>query len=230
MARPTAPALAMATTAQEDLAKSDPPQHCETIESQITDDEQDASTQSKSQRDSTASPASENVTRLSWHFFRYGKGILAKLIRPLKPLDAWIHTRMRRSRFYRWRMGVLIGTCASAFVLCCNIIVLAVATSTAPKDQGSIVDIMSGSAESVSRWSKVLHLIINIFSTILLAASNYTAQVLCSPTRLDLDAAHRKGTWLDIGLLSMRNFRYLPRERVVLGLLLSVSSIPLHLL
>lgn len=155
----------MAITAQEDLVKSEPLQHYEPIESQRTDDEQDASTQSKLQRAFTASPASGNVARLWWHFFRYGKGILAKMVRPLKPLDAWIHTRMRRSRFYGWRVGVLIGTCASAFVLCCNIIVLAVATSTAPKDQGSIVDIMSGSAELFSRWSKVLHLIINIFST-----------------------------------------------------------------
>lgn len=88
----------------------------------------------------------------------------------------------------------------------------------------------SGGDVAISCWSTVFHIIIKAFSTILLAASNYTMQVLCSPTRFDLDAMHAKGLWLDIGLLSLRNLRYLPRRQVDIGLLLGFSSIPLHLL
>jgi hypothetical protein len=238
---------------QQDIAKVVSTEHIECIEVQVKDGKQVTPRQSISRRNSTASIATEATSGPTARFFRSVRRISTIASRPFKPLDTWIQNRMRRSRFYGWRMGVLIGTCSSAFVLCCNIIAVAVTISTAPRDKGPILgkffedggymtwgesnegqhhlaDIMHGSKESVARWSTIIHLIINVFSTILLAASNYTTQVLCSPTRVDLDAAHRKGTWLDVGLLSIRNFRHLPRGRVVLGLLLSISSIPLHLL
>ncbi|KAH7385181.1 hypothetical protein DE146DRAFT_702199, partial [Phaeosphaeria sp. MPI-PUGE-AT-0046c] len=229
LARLMAPASSKATAAQQDVAKDDSPQHCEFIEMQTKDDQQNVMTQSSSRRQSTASIDTEASSRLTARFHRNVKRISTKFFRPFKPLDVWIQTRMRRSRFYGWRMGILIGVCSSAFVLSCNILAVAVITSIATENRGPILEIMSGSATSISRWSTALHLVINVFSSLLLAASNYTTQVLCSPTRADLDAAHQKGTWLDVGLLGIRNFRYLPRGRVVLALLLSVSSIPLHL-
>ncbi|KAF1945579.1 hypothetical protein EJ02DRAFT_338180, partial [Clathrospora elynae] len=58
-------------------------------------------------------------------------------------------------------------------------------------------------------WSTVLHLIINVFSTMVLAASNYTMQILHSPTREEIDSAHSRGQWLNIGLLSIRNLPYI---------------------
>jgi hypothetical protein len=145
-------------------------------------------------------------------------------------LETKVQERMRHSRYYGWRMGIVFGSTMSALVLCCNIIVIVVASSLGTKRSDNFVDIMQGDDVSISRWSTAFHIMINLFSTILLAASNYTMQVLCSPTRSDLDAAHGQGHWLDIGLLSLRNLRYLPRGRIALGLLLAFSSIPLHLL
>lgn len=253
-----APAPTLPPAVQQDKVKVVSPEHIECIEVQGKDDEDFISGRPISRHDSTVSTvsvATEASTGPIARFYRSAKRLSRRLYRPFKPVDKWIQTRMRRSRFYGWRMGVLLGTCSSTFVLCCNIIAITVAMSRGfkvqgrildimtgaqdtseswgyfdPSGPGAVVDIMSGGKNSVSQWSTVIHLIINVFSTILLAASNYTAQVLCSPTRADLDAAHQRGIWLDVGLLSLRNFRYLPRGRVILGLLLSASSIPLHLL
>ena len=75
-----------------------------------------------------------------------------------------------------------------------------------------------------------MHLAINILSTLLLGASNYSMQCLSSPTRSDIDKAHSQGIWLDIGVPSVRNLRRLSTTRIVLWWLLAISSIPLHLL
>ncbi|KAF2637831.1 hypothetical protein P280DRAFT_520953 [Massarina eburnea CBS 473.64] len=74
-----------------------------------------------------------------------------------------------------------------------------------------------------------LHVVINVLSTMLLAGSNYTIQVLSSPTREDVDNAHAKGQWLEIGLLSPRNLRAIPWKRTLLWLTMALSSVPLHL-
>lgn len=138
--------------------------------------------------------------------------------------------RLQRSRYYGWRMGVLCGSCMSAFVLCCNIAVIVLGGVVNSGYKNGIADLMYGGAGYIDRWSTIFHLFINVGSTILLAASNYTMQVLCSPTRQDIDIAHANGKWFDIGLLSFRNLRAIPRRRAVLWLLLALSSIPLHLL
>ncbi|KAF1966152.1 hypothetical protein BU23DRAFT_417826, partial [Bimuria novae-zelandiae CBS 107.79] len=74
------------------------------------------------------------------------------------------------SRYYGWRMGVLIGSCI-----------------------------------------------------------NYTMQVLSSPTRKEIDRAHRNGKWFDIGVLGVHNLRRIPLKRLMLCSILILSSSPLHL-
>jgi hypothetical protein len=81
-----------------------------------------------------------------------------------------------------------------------------------------------------SWWSSAIHIAVNALSTILLAVSNYTMQVLSSPTREDIDKAHAKHEHLDIGVLSVRNLTRIPRRRLLLFLLMGLSSIPIHLL
>jgi len=127
-------------------------------------------------------------------------------------------------------MGVLFGSCMSALVLCCNIAVIMIGSLVHSGYKGGIVNLMYGGASSISRWSTFFHLLINIGSTILLASSNYTMQVLCSPTRQDINRAHTHGKWVDIGLLSFRNLKVIPPKRAALALVLAFSSIPLHLL
>lgn len=128
-------------------------------------------------------------------------------------------------------MGLLFGTCMSSFVLCCNvaIVIIGAVIHSGYRQGDHIADLMYGRAPIISRWSTVLHLLINVASTVLLGASNYTMQVLCSPTRLDINKAHTTSNWLDVGLLSFRNLRAIPRKRAALSLILAFSSIPLHL-
>jgi hypothetical protein len=211
-------------------ADTDVPLEFESVEMTTLGDVHTSGTRALLRRDSTASIESTTSSEAPPQRYRTMKRMVDAVSNSLGKFDSTIQGRMRRSRFYGWRMGVFLGSCMSAFVLCCNIIAVVVANSTGTMKQGNILDIMSGSVTAVSRWSTIFHLIMNLFSTMLLAASNYTMQVLCSPTRADIDNVHAKGLWLDVGLLSLRNLRYLPRGRVALGLVLGFSSIPLHLL
>lgn len=90
--------------------------------------------------------------------------------------------------------------------------------------------LVTGDAAHVTALSTGCHVLINVLSTILLGASNYTMQVLSAPTRDDLNAAHDKFDWLEIGTLSPRNIWKFPIRRKVLWMILGFSSVPLHLL
>ena len=76
-------------------------------------------------------------------------------------------------------------------------------------------------------WSS---LVINILSTVLLAASNTCAQLITSPTRAALDQAHKTRKWLDIGVPSVRNLAGLENWKVLCWSLLYLSAGPIHLL
>ncbi|KAK6223615.1 hypothetical protein QIS74_03559 [Colletotrichum tabaci] len=75
-----------------------------------------------------------------------------------------------------------------------------------------------------------IHVVINNLSTVLLAGSNYCMQCAIAPTRSEIDRAHARRKWLDIGVPSIRNFGKIKLEKKALWLLLSLSSFPLHLL
>lgn len=55
-------------------------------------------------------------------------------------------------------------------------------------------------------------------------------QRLSAPTRREVDDAHKKYQWLDIGVPSVRNLLFINRWRTLGWLVLAVSSLPLHLL
>jgi hypothetical protein len=147
-----------------------------------------------------------------------------------KRLSAKITARLSRSRFYGWHMGVLIGSCFSALVLCYNIAIVITGSKIHGGYQGGITEIKVGKARDMAQLNTVLHVLINACSTILLAASNYTMQVLSAPTRQDIDSAHKNNQWFEIGILSLRNVRAIARRRAAVWLILALSSIPLHLL
>ena len=92
-------------------------------------------------------------------------------------------------------------------------------------------DIYQGDCNLVARYNTMVHLGINIVSTLLLGASNYCAQLLVAPTRSEVDKAHEKGDWLDVGVPSFRNLRKrrIARKRKATWMLLMISSVLLHL-
>ena len=87
-----------------------------------------------------------------------------------------------------------------------------------------------GSCEVVNSWATWLHIIINALSSILLSASNYTMQCLSAPTRREIDKAHARGDWMDIGVAGMRNLFKIRWPRIILWWCLALSSVPIHLL
>ncbi len=64
----------------------------------------------------------------------------------------------------------------------------------------------------------------------MLMASNYCMQLQAAPTRKNLDKAHEAEDWLDIGVPSLRNLRYIGNWRRFSWLLLALSSLPVHLM
>ncbi|KAL9626699.1 MAG: hypothetical protein Q9164_007815 [Protoblastenia rupestris] len=64
----------------------------------------------------------------------------------------------------------------------------------------------------------------------LLSSSNYCMQILSAPTRKEIDNAHARRKWLDIGVPSVRNLKNVARKKVVMWWLLGLSSLPLHLM
>lgn len=90
--------------------------------------------------------------------------------------------------------------------------------------------LFEGDCGVVKRWDTALHLIINILSTALLAASGFTMQCLSSPTREEVDLAHKYRQSLEIGLLSLTNLFHMRTWKAVFWTLLCLSSMPLHLL
>jgi hypothetical protein len=89
--------------------------------------------------------------------------------------------------------------------------------------------VFAGDCGSVERKDTWVHLGLNIVATVLLASSNYCMQLLSAPSRSELDKAHAKQKWLDVGIPSVRNLRFLRKKKAVLWWILGVSSIPLHL-
>ena len=95
---------------------------------------------------------------------------------------------------------------------------------------GGLATLQEGSCQKTKELSLWLHLMINILSTILLSASNYCMQCLASPSREEVDQAHRRHVWLDIGVPSVRNLRQVSWFKITLWWLLAISGVPLHLM
>ncbi|MCJ1426733.1 hypothetical protein MMC29_004636 [Sticta canariensis] len=74
-----------------------------------------------------------------------------------------------------------------------------------------------------------LHLGINLLSTVLLSASNYTMQSLSAPARDEINNAHQQRISCDTGIPSLRNLGRISRRRF-LWWTTALSSIPLHFL
>ena len=128
-----------------------------------------------------------------------------------------------------WRMGVTLCAITSALVFLTNLTLTVWASSKYGLQEG-VGTIHQGSCKKTKSLSLWLHIVINLLSTALLGASNYTMQCLASPTRDEIDKAHARHEWLDIGVPSLRNLRRISWDRIGLWWFLALSSIPLHLL
>ncbi|KAE8154580.1 hypothetical protein BDV25DRAFT_135750 [Aspergillus avenaceus] len=127
-----------------------------------------------------------------------------------------------------WRKGVTLCFIASSIVFIFNLTIAIWASRQYPVEDGFGL-LQEGSCSRVRYTNIGVHLVINVLSTVLLSSSNYCMQCLSAPSREDVDRAHRKRKWLDIGTMSLRNLTSIGAWRPCLWLLLCMSSLPLHL-
>ncbi|KAF2792549.1 hypothetical protein K505DRAFT_52400 [Melanomma pulvis-pyrius CBS 109.77] len=132
-----------------------------------------------------------------------------------------------------WKSGTLGCAIAAGFVLVLNIIIViwveARTTYSHLGKRDGKRTLYDGDCKTTKELNTAVHLLINIFSTVLLGASNYCMQCMSAPTRSEVDLAHSQSRWVDIGVPSIRNLKYVSRTRLVLWSLLGLSSIPLHI-
>lgn len=138
-------------------------------------------------------------------------------------------TKAIRLFYGGWRAGLIRWTVLSTGIWLVTIIVYICLFATTSVRLGSGL-LLSQSCTVVSIANTLIHLLLNVVTTMMLSASTYAMESLCCPTRQEIDHAHAKGRWLGIGGLSLRNFRFIRKRRSILWALLWVTSIPLHLL
>jgi hypothetical protein len=152
--------------------------------------------------------------------------------------DMYKDTRHQRGRSQyrgfldarRWRFGLHAGLYASAIVLLSNVSLLLVGVISRDDTFKGISTVAKGEMRRITTMTTAYHVLINVLSTILLTSTNYAMQILCAPTRHEVEKAHASGHWLDIGIMSIHNLRHIDRKRVIVWVLLALSSVPLHLL
>lgn len=145
---------------------------------------------------------------------------------PLPPPRSWTDVRYRDLR-EGWRFGASLGFLTCVFVLILNIVLTIWAALRSQANNGHI---FQGSCATAKHYNMGLHVVINVLSTLMLGASNYSMQCLSAPTRRSIDKVHQDGRWLDIGVQSFKNLRFTQRWKWVVWCLLGLSSLPLHLL
>lgn len=139
-----------------------------------------------------------------------------------------------RATHPRWKIGVRLCALSGSLVFLMNTIFLLVGEGRAGfpslgSNDGKRV-LYDGQCDTTKKINIGIHLLINMLSTILLGASNYCMQCMSAPTRAEVDQAHARFRWVDIGVPSIRNLRKIRGLRVALWLLLGLTSLPLHLL
>jgi hypothetical protein len=136
-------------------------------------------------------------------------------------------------RWRRWSSNSTITLGLHSFVvgvtLLLNVIFTLWGVTHYPSSRGVGV-IYQGDCALVKRLNLWIHLLINFLSTSMLLASNHCMQLQGSPTRKDIDQAHNSGQWLDIGVPSLRNLKWVGNWRRLSWLILCLSSLPVHLL
>ncbi|CAI7620077.1 unnamed protein product [Penicillium viridicatum] len=119
--------------------------------------------------------------------------------------SGWLKTRA----LHAWRVTVASGAFATLIILLINIITISVICAKYPMS-GNGVAFYTGSCETTK--------------------CNFAMQCLNSPTRAEVDAAHAKQHWLNIGTPSIRDLFFVSRAKLCLWLVLGLSSFPLHML
>lgn len=132
-------------------------------------------------------------------------------------------------RFTGWRVGASYFALGALISLILHVI-LAIWITTLDSFQNEVSVIWTGKCSTAGTYNTILRAGTTAIATLLIGGSNYCMQCLTAPTRKDLQTAHNKGIWLDVGVQSIRNLKVIKGHKAVLWLLVVISSVPIHLL
>lgn len=127
-----------------------------------------------------------------------------------------------------WRAGLLCAFLISLLALITNICVFAWLLRRNNPESGTET-IHTSTCGEVSTMETGIKVALNVVSTLILGASTYAMQGTTAPTRDEVDVAHKKGKWLEIGTQSWRNLSYVSRRHATIWTILALTSRPLHL-
>lgn len=141
------------------------------------------------------------------------------------------HPKARTWRRWHSRRRIMLVTASliSVSVFLTNLI-FAIILSTKYKHSDAVVILHEGDCGQIKRLNTIFHVAINILGSLLLGASNLCMQLLAAPTRAEVDRAHLKGKWLDIGVPSWRNLSHISNKRKAVWWCLGISSVPLQVM
>ena len=129
-----------------------------------------------------------------------------------------------RGLTHGWRGGVAVNVLLAFSILVVAIVALILAVSRSQVSEGENV-LYAGSCATAQSIDWAAHALIAVMVVVLVAGANYVFQVLSSPTRSEVTAAHEARKWLDIGIPSVRNLAYISRGRVVLSIILLLAAV-----
>lgn len=131
----------------------------------------------------------------------------------------------------KWRR---LGFLNVSLITSCGLILLAGLISVTSSRPGSTIlearILFRGECRTSNNLNLFLQLVINIFSTCVLASSNFFMQIVSSPTRNEIDRAHRSLHSLEIGVSSFKNLGSLSWFKILAWAALFLTSVPIHLL
>ncbi|KAF2830734.1 hypothetical protein CC86DRAFT_343724 [Ophiobolus disseminans] len=127
-----------------------------------------------------------------------------------------------------WRAGLVRSFLLSLVALIVNISVYTWLFRTYDATTGTAT-LRRGHCGIIRNANTGIHAALNVVSTLILGASTYAMQGITAPTRKEVDAAHAKGKWVEIGTPSLRNLLYVRRRNTWVWLLLAITSMPFHL-
>ncbi|PWY67945.1 hypothetical protein BO70DRAFT_374505 [Aspergillus heteromorphus CBS 117.55] len=136
--------------------------------------------------------------------------------------EAWIPEVLRSA----WVVGA---------VLILNIVLTLIAlglsySRTVNRGAFLSTELYAGNCTRATDWATGFHIVINLLSSALFESGGYAMQCLTAPCRTEVDQAHRRRRWLDIGVMSVRNFRVMSVRRKLLWLVLLGTSLPIHMI
>ncbi|OTB14352.1 hypothetical protein K445DRAFT_302510 [Daldinia sp. EC12] len=132
------------------------------------------------------------------------------------PLDAWRRTGL---------INIALASACEILLLVCLVISLKSPGSSI----GTSTIVFKGPCHESSRINTLLHLLLNLLSTGILASSNYFMQIVSSPSRDEVDKAHMLYYSLDIGIPSTKNIPFISCFKKSCWVILLLSSLPIHL-